>query len=203
MVFDHAVEHRYTVRRILLLATLQTCMYFFCRKQMILIHVWMTPKRLTRATRMQLVLYSVLNRNWMDMKMARWEVCRARFYLRYTEALRSLHFFYYKSQVYLYVCLLGPTTHTGRGGCWSVVPNVSRVGTLVVGSIEMDVNFDRRQEQLFFGCLWVFTHLGVFFSSSCQHSYKVWLNRLWYPVHWWEGKGDIWMQMGCTTYESW
>jgi len=39
--------------------------------EMILTHVWMTLKRLTRATRMQLVLYSVLNRSWMGTKMVR------------------------------------------------------------------------------------------------------------------------------------
>lgn len=144
----------------------------FCRKQLILIHVWMTPKNLTMATRMQLELYFVLNRSWMDMKMARWEVCRARFYHRYTEACRYLYFCY-KSQLYIYVCLVGPTTHTGRGGCWSVVPNVSRLGTLVVSSIERDVNFDRRQEQLF-SLLMRFYSLVCFFPSPpCQHSYKV------------------------------
>jgi hypothetical protein len=72
---------------------------------MILIHVWMTPKRLMRATRMQLVLYSVLNRSWMDMKMVRWEVCRARFCLRYTEALRSLLFILLLQKSSLSLCL--------------------------------------------------------------------------------------------------
>lgn len=42
------------------------------------------------------------------------------------------------------------------------MPNVSRVGTLVVSSIEMDVNFDRRQEQLFFLACEVLLLWGIF-----------------------------------------
>jgi hypothetical protein len=81
------------------------------------------------------------------------------------------------------------------------VPNVSWLGTLVVSSMKMDVNFDQRQEQFVIFealLLWAVFPLNPLDPPSQPSTGTTLLPSV--PEHCWEGKHYIWMVNGLYSY---